>query len=66
VKDSDGVLTPEKQTGYIDQYRVILKEGEKESSPPIPIKGQRGKLKEANLEIYWNAYKTMKMMYSGS
>jgi transposase len=45
VRDSDDVLTPEKQTGYIDQYRVILKEGEKESPPPIPIKGKRGKLK---------------------
>lgn len=46
VFDEDGVLSKEKQTDYINQYRAILKEGEKESPAPIPIKGKRGRLKK--------------------
>ena len=46
VIDADGALTQEKQTDYINQYRAILKDGEKESPPPIPIEGKRGRLKK--------------------
>jgi len=46
VSDADGMLTQEKQTDYINQYRAILKDGEKESPPPIPIEGKRGRLKK--------------------
>lgn len=46
VSDADGLLPQEKQADYIQQYRVILKKGEKESPPPIPIEGKRGRLKK--------------------
>lgn len=46
VNDADGTLTQEKQTDYINQYRAILKYGEKESPPPILIEGKRGRQKK--------------------
>ena len=46
VGDTEGVLTQEKQAETISQYRVILKEGEQESPPPIPTTGQRGRVKK--------------------
>ncbi len=47
VIDEGGIITKEQQAGYINQYRAILKEGEKESPPPIPIKGKRGRPKKS-------------------
>ncbi|MCG6202944.1 IS66 family transposase [Psychromonas antarctica] len=46
VLDEDGVISKEEQADYINQYRAILKEGEKESPPPIPVKGKRGRPKK--------------------
>ena len=46
VNDADGMLTQEQQADYINQYRAILKEGGKESPPPIPKEGQRGRPKK--------------------
>ena len=44
--DEDGMISKEKQAHYLHQYRSILKAGEKESPPPIPIKGKRGRPKK--------------------
>lgn len=46
VNDAGGMLTQEQQADHINQYRTILKEGETESPPPIPIEGKRGKPKK--------------------
>lgn len=46
ILDEGGVISKKKQASYISQYRAILKEGEKESPPPIPIKGKRGSPKK--------------------
>ena len=46
VGDTEDVLAQEKQAETISQYRIILKEGEKESPPPIPTTGQRGRVKK--------------------
>ena len=46
VIDEEGVINKEKKAGYRNQYRAILKEGEKESPPPIPVKGKRGRPKK--------------------
>ncbi len=47
VLDEDGVISKEKQADYINQYRAIIKKGEKESPPPIPVKGKRGRPKKS-------------------
>lgn len=47
VLDEEGMIGQDKQTPYINQYRGILKEGEKESPPPITIKGKRGRQKKS-------------------
>lgn len=46
VCDADGMLSQEQQISYIGRYRAILKEGEKESPPPIRVEGKRGRLKK--------------------
>ena len=46
VSDADGTFSQEQQVSYINQYRAILKEGEKESPPPIRAEGKRGRLKK--------------------
>jgi len=46
VLDKDGIISKEKQAHFIRQYQSILKEGEKESPPPIPIEGKRGRPKK--------------------
>jgi len=46
ASDANSALPQEKQADYIKQYRAILKEGEKESPPPIPVEGKRGRLKK--------------------
>ena len=46
VLDEGGVISKEKQASYISHYQSILKEGEKESPPPIPEKGKRGRPKK--------------------
>lgn len=47
VLDEGGVINKDKQADYINQYRKILKEGEKESPPPFPVKGKRGRPKKS-------------------
>ena len=46
VSDAEGMLSQEQQVSYIKQYRAILKEGEKESPPPLRVEGKRGRLKK--------------------
>ncbi len=47
VHDEACIVSKEKQTDYISQYRKILKEGEKESPPPTAVKGKRGRPKKS-------------------
>jgi hypothetical protein len=63
VRNKDGLISTEKQSIYIIQYRTILKDREKESPAPIVVKGKGERLKKASPEIYLNVCKTMKMMY---
>lgn len=46
VLDEDGMISKEKQAHYIRQYQCSLKAGEKESPRPIPVEGNRGRLKK--------------------
>ena len=63
ANNEDGLISKEKKSSYIAQYRIILKDGEKESPAPIVVKGKRGRPKEVSLETYLNVCKTMKVMY---